>query len=113
MESTQPPSEAASLPGSGAAPEAVIAPELEESFERLTATVRSLRPAEDLAPLRRAFVFAYERHGSQKRSSGDPYITHPMAVAQILAEMQMDKLADQRIGYGHGGEKNLRQERMR
>ncbi len=47
-------------------------------------------PSEDLTPLHNAYLFAAERHGNQKRKSGEPYITHPIAVAKVLTEMQMD-----------------------
>jgi GTP pyrophosphokinase len=40
--------------------------------------------------LRRAFEYACERHSKQKRVSGEPYMAHPLVVAQILADMQMD-----------------------
>lgn len=63
---------------------------LEEAYERLVETVRARRPGEDFAALRRAFEYACEKHGKQKRDSGDPYMGHPLAVAQLLAEMQMD-----------------------
>src|SRR5947209_17550634 len=65
-------------------------PHVEELYRSLEEKVRSLRPDEDLSPLHRAFTFAVERHASQKRKSGEPYITHPIAVANILVEMQMD-----------------------
>ncbi len=65
-------------------------PQLEESYRSLEDKVRKLRPKEDLLPLDRAFRFAAEHHKSQKRKSGEPYISHPLAVAHILADMQMD-----------------------
>src|SRR6185437_5368561 len=65
-------------------------PEVEESFRSLEEKVRALRPKEDLGPLDRAFRFAAEHHKHQKRRSGAPYISHPLAVAHILADMQMD-----------------------
>ena len=40
--------------------------------------------------IRRAFVFAYKAHRSQKRKSGEPYIIHPIATAQILTELEVD-----------------------
>jgi GTP pyrophosphokinase len=40
--------------------------------------------------VRRAFEFAAEAHGSQMRESGDPYITHPLAVTETVAELQLD-----------------------
>ena len=58
-------------------------------IEPLLRTVRENAPGEDLAVLQRAFAVADERHQGQKRKSGDPYITHPVAVTTILAELGM------------------------
>ncbi len=65
-------------------------PQAEELFHSLEAKVRELRPKEDLKTLDRTYRFAAEAHKTQKRKSGEPYITHPLAVAHILADMQMD-----------------------
>jgi len=62
----------------------------EELYRTLEEKVRSQRPKDDLSALERAYRFAAERHGRQVRKSGQPYITHPLAVAHILADMQMD-----------------------
>src|SRR5579863_4455949 len=62
----------------------------EELFRSLEEKVRNLRPKDDLTPLARAYRFSAERHSAQKRKSGEPYIMHPLAVAHILADMQMD-----------------------
>ncbi len=62
----------------------------EELYRALEEKVRGLRPNEDLQALDRAYHFAAEAHRNQKRKSGEPYITHPLAVAHILADMQMD-----------------------
>ncbi|MFD4264941.1 RelA/SpoT family protein [Rhodococcus sp. NPDC058481] len=59
-------------------------------LEPLVSVHRELYPKANLAPLQRAYDVAEERHASQKRKSGDPYITHPLAVANILAELGMD-----------------------
>jgi GTP pyrophosphokinase len=59
-------------------------------LEPLAAVHRQLHPKADLALLERAYEVAEERHAGQKRKSGDPYITHPLAVATILAELGMD-----------------------
>ena len=59
-------------------------------LEPLVAIHRELYPKANLATLQRAYDVADERHASQKRKSGDPYITHPLAVATILAELGMD-----------------------
>jgi GTP diphosphokinase / guanosine-3',5'-bis(diphosphate) 3'-diphosphatase len=64
--------------------------QVDELYRSLEEKVRALRPDEDLSPLHRAYQFAAERHGDQKRKSGDPFITHPIAVAGVLTEMQMD-----------------------
>jgi GTP pyrophosphokinase len=65
-------------------------PAVEELYRSLENKIRALRPNEDLAGLDRAYRFAAEHHRHQKRKSGDPYIAHPLAVAHILADMQMD-----------------------
>jgi len=65
------------------------------SFAELKEKILANRPKEDLAPLDKAFQFARERHDGQRRASGDPYITHPLAVAHILAEMRLDLVSIQ------------------
>ncbi len=57
------------------------------AVEQLTRTVRSGWPKADLSVIQRAYKVAEEAHREQKRRSGEPYITHPIAVAQILAEL--------------------------
>ncbi|MTE14957.1 RelA/SpoT family protein [Nocardia aurantiaca] len=59
-------------------------------LEPLATVHRELYPKANLALLQRAFDIADERHAHQFRKSGDPYITHPLAVANILAELGMD-----------------------
>ena len=59
-------------------------------LEPLATVHRQLHPNADLALLQRAYDVAEEKHANQKRKSGDPYITHPLAVATILAELGMD-----------------------
>ena len=63
---------------------------VEQLYESLEEKLRTLRPTEDLQPLRDAFRFAEEHHREQTRDSGELYITHPLQVAHILADMQMD-----------------------
>ena len=65
----------------------------EDLYRVLEGRVRQHRPLEDLTSLRQAYEFAAARHVAQKRASGDPYILHPLSVAQILAEMNMDLVA--------------------
>lgn len=81
---------AADSAASGGARALPPAPELEAAYRALEERILARRPGEDLTPLRRAFEFACERHAGQTRQSGEPYMAHPLAVAQILAEMQMD-----------------------
>ncbi|MBI4891615.1 MAG: bifunctional (p)ppGpp synthetase/guanosine-3',5'-bis(diphosphate) 3'-pyrophosphohydrolase, partial [Acidobacteria bacterium] len=77
-------------PGAADAAPAPPSDSLDAIYQRLEDFVRSRRPADDFDALRRAFEFARERHSKQTRVSGEPYMAHPLAVAQILAEMQMD-----------------------
>ncbi|MGQ0575235.1 MAG: RelA/SpoT family protein [Pseudonocardia sp.] len=65
---------------------AVVQPVLEP----LAGVHRALHPKADLVLLQRAYDVAEAKHEGQKRKSGDPYITHPLAVATILAELGMD-----------------------
>ena len=59
---------------------------IQEQYDLLEKTVRGYNPAADFAQIRAAFEFAYKAHDGQKRKSGEPYIIHPLAVAQIVAE---------------------------
>jgi RelA/SpoT family (p)ppGpp synthetase len=59
-------------------------------FEGLQAKITEYLPAERIAAVRESFIVARDAHDGQMRSSGDPYITHPVAVAGILADMHMD-----------------------
>ncbi len=56
----------------------------------LTRTHRGIHPSADVGVLRRGYMIAESMHRGQTRKSGDPYITHPLAVAQICAELGMD-----------------------
>jgi GTP pyrophosphokinase len=57
------------------------------SVRKLIDTVRYNHPRGDLAIIEKAYRIAEEKHRDQKRQSGEPYITHPLAVAQIVAEL--------------------------
>ena len=59
-------------------------------LEPLVAVHRQIYPKADLTLLQKAYDVAEQRHADQMRKSGDPYITHPLAVANILAELGMD-----------------------
>src|SRR5271165_125489 len=62
-------------------------------FSDLLRKVRSYRPGEDLSPIKKAYEFSLEHHKGQERESGEPYLVHPLQVATILAEMQLDTTA--------------------
>src|SRR5580704_15957540 len=68
---------------------------VDADFERLLATVREARPKDDLSGIEKAWQFAASHHAGQKRASGEPYLSHPLAVAQILADMRMDAVTIQ------------------
>ena len=57
-----------------------------ELVERVT----SYNPNADEALLNRAYVYSMQKHGSQKRASGDPYFVHPLEVAGILTDLRLD-----------------------
>ncbi len=59
---------------------------VQEQYELLEKTVRGYNPAADFDHIRAAFEYADRCHEGQKRKSGEPYIIHPLAVAQIVAE---------------------------
>jgi GTP pyrophosphokinase len=59
-------------------------------FEDLLEKVRSYSPDADLELLRRAYVFSALEHKGQVRHSGEPYLVHPLEVADILADMKLD-----------------------
>ena len=64
--------------------------ELDARLEELLDKLRKNRPAEDPWLVRRAYEIAAERHRAQLRRSGEPYLTHLLEVAHILADMRLD-----------------------
>ena len=56
----------------------------------MRATVTRLMPGVDMALIDRAVEYASNKHKDQKRKDGSPYIIHPLAVAEIVAEMGLD-----------------------
>jgi GTP pyrophosphokinase len=60
---------------------------------QLLETVRDRYPGADLSPVERAFDLAVEAHEGQRRATGEPYVTHPIASAQITAELGIDPVA--------------------
>jgi GTP pyrophosphokinase len=77
------------------APEDVSAAGVERLYREVEARIRALRPREDLAQVEKAYRFAVECHKGQLRSSGEPYVFHPLNVAFILADMNMDMVCVQ------------------
>ncbi len=63
---------------------------VEERYEHLEKTIRGYNISADLGQIRSAFEYAREHHGTQMRRDGTPFITHPLQVAQIVAEMRLD-----------------------
>ena len=59
-------------------------------FSELTDKVRRNRPGDDLDLLRRAYEFAAEQHKTQTRRSGEPFLSHPLEVAHLLADIKLD-----------------------
>jgi GTP pyrophosphokinase len=88
----------AELPGAppGKAPvSAQEAPSLlvSERFEALLRQVQANRPHEDVSQIRKAWEFCVKHHEGQMRASGEPYVIHPLEVAEVLAEMKLDATA--------------------
>ena len=64
--------------------------QLDARLEELLEKLRKNRPSEDPWVVRRAYEIAAERHRDQVRNSGEPYLTHLLEVAHILADMRLD-----------------------
>lgn len=62
-------------------------PTIDALSERLTEYLDS----DEIRKVRRAYFYAEQAHDGQRRKSGEPYVTHPLAVASVLAEMHMDR----------------------
>ena len=60
--------------------------DLEQRYRKLEDTVRHYNPSANFQQIRAAFEFAAKAHGAQMRKDGSPFISHPLAVAQIVAE---------------------------
>lgn len=63
----------------------------EELYARLISTVRNYHPSSDISMIEKAYSIASKAHEGQLRKSGEPYIIHPLCVALILAELELDK----------------------
>ena len=66
---------------------------IDQRFEALLRHVQANRPSEDVSLIRKAWEFCVQHHEGQMRASGEPYIVHPLEVAEVLAEMKMDATA--------------------
>ena len=82
--------EVSTVPAAPAPPPPTPPGPLDNELQKLLATVRDNRPKDDIAPVEKAFRFAAQYHAGQLRATGEPYLMHPLAVAQILADMRMD-----------------------
>ena len=63
----------------------------EKLYEELISIVRKYHPSDDISLIKKAYSIAHKAHEGQKRKSGEPYIIHPLCVAIILAELELDK----------------------
>ena len=59
---------------------------VQKQYDHLVETIRAYNPSADFAQIDAAFRYAAAHHGTQKRKDGSPFVTHPIAVAQIVAE---------------------------
>ncbi|HVN92920.1 MAG TPA: bifunctional (p)ppGpp synthetase/guanosine-3',5'-bis(diphosphate) 3'-pyrophosphohydrolase, partial [Terracidiphilus sp.] len=64
-----------------------------ERFEALLKQAQANRPHEDISLIRKAWEFCVSHHKGQTRASGEPYIVHPLEVAEVLVEMKLDATA--------------------
>jgi guanosine-3',5'-bis(diphosphate) 3'-pyrophosphohydrolase len=71
------------------------APSLAALTKHLTTAITRHDDGADVETVRRAVDFAVDAHGDQRRVSGEPYVTHPIAAAQILADLGIDPVAIQ------------------
>lgn len=60
-------------------------------YDQLISTIMKYHPSSDISMIEKAYAIAKEAHKDQKRKSGEPYIIHPLCVAIILAELELDK----------------------
>jgi guanosine-3',5'-bis(diphosphate) 3'-pyrophosphohydrolase len=92
------PTEIRRTTGEPAAPSAPVRPVVDQAaidrrIELLLRQVQANRPTEDIELIRKAWEFCVKHHKGQMRASGEPYIIHPLEVAEVLAEMKMDSTA--------------------
>ncbi len=63
----------------------------EKLYEQLIRRVRKYHPSADISQIEKAYKIAHDAHDGQLRKSGEPYIIHPLCVALILADLELDK----------------------
>ena len=63
----------------------------EELYQELIRSVSRYHPSDDISMIEKAYRVARDAHQDQKRKSGEPYIIHPLCVAIILADLELDK----------------------
>ena len=63
----------------------------ETLYQDLISRVKKYHPSDDISLIEKAYKVAYEAHKTQVRKSGEPYIIHPLCVAIILADLELDK----------------------
>ena len=63
----------------------------EELYDELKKEIKKYHPSDDTSLVDKAYRVAYDAHKGQARKSGEPYIIHPLCVAIILAELELDK----------------------
>jgi len=64
--------------------------DIDHRFDALLKQVHANRPSDDISLVRKAWEFCVRHHEGQTRASGEPYIIHPLEVAEVLADMKMD-----------------------
>ncbi|HUA90935.1 MAG TPA: bifunctional (p)ppGpp synthetase/guanosine-3',5'-bis(diphosphate) 3'-pyrophosphohydrolase [Terracidiphilus sp.] len=80
-------------PATPAAGHPVNSQSVNDRFEALLRRAQANRPNEDVSLIRKAWEFCVQHHEGQMRASGEPYIIHPLEVAEVLAEMKLDATA--------------------
>jgi GTP pyrophosphokinase len=85
----------ATVPASGTRTAHRKLPSPHEMGQELIAQILARDPDADIEPIRRAIDFAIEAHGDQPRATGEPFVTHPIAAAQILLSFLLDPIAIQ------------------
>ena len=63
----------------------------EELYKKLIDIINTYHPSDDISMIEKAYELAFNAHKDQKCRSGEPYIIHPVSVAIILAELELDK----------------------